>query len=235
MTPVKQDPNAIAVAAPKLALVFSGLGDNLTSVARHDIADGRLQVGTVVAPEDLLELVLSVLEGRGGKPKSELLPANVLVNSNDKLVWYQPSRIAPFWHVTNGERCGFKIKWPAMVFAVSKLSKQFRCVALASDERPDANSPVYNLPMPNAYHGGGFCLGNATLPREISLSTMAGIESCVYDAVKTHSNNSQAIKGGETPTSYWNRKAKARPKTPPSITKRDLTKIGLLGSWLASA
>ena len=80
MTPVKQDPNAIAVAAPKLALVFSGLGDNLTSVARHDIADGRLQVGTVVAPEDLLELVLSVLEGRGVKPKSELLPANVLVN-----------------------------------------------------------------------------------------------------------------------------------------------------------
>lgn len=114
----------------------------------------------VVASSRDIENSKDFLRSRGAevKPKSELLPANALVNSNDKLVWYQPSRITPFWHVTNGERCGFNIKWPAMVFAVGKLNKQFRCVALASDERPDANSPVYDLPMPNAYHGGGFCL-----------------------------------------------------------------------------
>jgi PRTRC genetic system protein B len=223
---------AVKEPAPLMALVFSGIGDNLSAVARHGIENGKLGVGAFVSPHELLDMVATIVDGRGGCQGDEILPPNVLVNNSRCMMWHQPSRFGWFWHHADGDRRGFKIKWPALVFEVDRLSRTMRCVALATNKRPDALSPVYNLPMPNAYDGGGFCLGSAVLPRVVSVATMGDVEACVYDAVKTHSSNPQAIRNGENPTSYWTRKAKETPDVPPSIRARDLTQIGTLGSWM---
>ncbi len=218
----------------RLAVVFSGTAHALTSVTRHAIDNNQILDGEHLSPSELLELAVAVLNGRNQAVSAEIIPSNVLTYNAQWMIWYQPSRVAPYWFSGSGnERQHVMIKWPAMLFEINRANRKFRCVALDSDDRPVASSKVYDLPIPNAYHGGGFCLGTASLPLKLELSSMAEIESCVYDAIKTHSSNNKAIKTGENPTAYWVNKSKRGRR--PSIPKKDMTAIGTLGNWIGKA
>lgn len=220
---------------PRLALVFSGNQTELKSVTRHAIENGKMKTGDIVDPFELKRLVSSVIEGRGTKLRREIIPNNVLISDGEIIVWYQPSKKAPLWVAANGDRKMLPIIWPSILFFINVHTKSFNCLALDSDERPTLESFVYDLPFPNAYHNGGFCLGSAHLPSNICMATLADIESCVYDAIKTHSSNPQAIKNGEQPTAFWSRRVKnARINRPANITSKYMTRLGTLGNWLAS-
>lgn len=242
MTPVTERNDYGSAVVPQMAIMFCGNDYSLTSITKHEIRNGQMQVGQSLDVETLAGFLHEVMAARAAicgsyKKTMTILPENVLVDSLDHLVWYQPSRVGIGWFTVRGDqRMPIKIRWPAMVFDVSKSrgkSSKLRCVALDNDQRPTANSKVYNLPMPNAYHRGGFCLGTATLPVACGIDDIPKIEECVYDAVKTHSNNSQAIKTGEDPTSYWMRRSTIAKGKAATILKRDLYPLGTLERWLA--
>lgn len=223
-----------AAILPRLAIVFSGTTSDLKSVTRHVIEGNTMKAGYIVDPYELKRLASAVIEGRGSKLSREIIPNNVLISDGEIIVWYQPSKKAPLWVAAHGDRKMLPIVWPAMLFFINTQSKTFNCLALDSDERPSLASFVYDLPFPNAYHNGGFCLGSAHLPSTISMGTLSEIESCVYDAIKTHSNNPKAIKSGEQPTAFWSRRVKnARKNRPANITARHMTRLGTLGDWLS--
>lgn len=239
MTPITADETRANTRAsrPLLALILSGTAYGIETVTQHVIENGQMKPGEYVELSSLYQTIGEILQGRGPMRASvEITPENVLINDMSFLVWYQPAKIAPCWFVVgNNERASLKIRWPAMLFALSKRGGQnsLHCVALGSDERPTAESTIYNLPFPNAYNGGGFCLGTAALPQVISLQSINEIEGCIYNALKTHSNNPNALKTGENPTAYWFRRSKeVKGKRPVTVRKADLYPIGKLRDLL---
>lgn len=241
MTPITADETRANTRAvrPTLALIFSGTAYGIEAVTQHVIENGQMKPGEYVELSSLYQTIGGILQGRGPRRASvEITPENVLINDMNFLVWYQPAKIAPCWFVVgNNERASLKIRWPAMLFAVSKRGGHdaLKCVALGSNERPTAKSTIYNLPFPNAYAGGGFCLGTAVLPQVLSLQNINEIEGCIYDALKTHSNNPNALKTGENPTNYWFRRSKeVKGNRPVTVRKADLYSIGKLEGLLNS-
>lgn len=227
---------------PRLALVFSSSSEqmaDLTGITRHAIVDDKLGLGEPLSMQTIQELLADLtgsLDRSQGNTKGnyQFIPSNVLLSSPSTITWYQPSREGMLWLQVGGERCGFQIRWPALVFNIQNGSARLSVAALETDERPTPENHVYDVPMPNCYHGGGFCLGSATLPREINFSTLPEIEACMYEALKTHSNNSQALADGSTPTAFWVGMDVERRKTGviPTITASQMTRIGYLGDWI---
>jgi PRTRC genetic system protein B len=230
-------------SAPVMALVFSATSSamsDLTGITRHPITGGRLGFGEPVSMQMMSELLADLTESSGHTKKSsrqeiQFIPSNVLLSNEESILWYQPSREAMLWLQTGGERRGIKIRWPALLFRANKTPTKLSVVALDSDMRPTLESDVFDVPMPNCYHGGGFCLGSATMPRQLDLSSLPKIELCVYDALKTHSNNSKAIADGTTPTAYWLAQENDRHHSGhiPSITSNQMTKLGTIEQWLS--
>lgn len=225
-------------SAPFMALVFSSTNrqsSELTEITRHVIADGKLGLGEPVSMalmEGLLVDLTTSQQSLTSKKKQQLIPANVLLDTAEQVVWYQPSRAAVVWLQVGGERRGVNIIWPALLFSVQKSPIKLSIVALDNDERPVEQSLVYDVPMPNCYHGGGFCLGSATPPSVVNFGNLHEFEQCLYGAVKTHSNNRQAIADGTSPSDFWLTAERQRTNKAPSISAQQMTCLGSLGSWL---
>lgn len=239
MTPVASTYSDQSRIVPKLAIIFSGKGTELSSVTSHVIENGMMQTGEYIEIDQLQTILRDVMENRGPtlnqKAGISILPANVLVANHSHLVWYKPSHVGVCWFAGSGnQRLPIKIRWPATLFAIRRTgaNKKFYCVALDNDQRPDSNTRVYNFPFPNAYNGGAFCLGSANLPTNCSEHNLSQIESCVYDSLKTHSNNKQALRTGDDPTAYWIRRSNDAKGKAATARKRDLQYLKPLSDWL---
>lgn len=230
-----------AGSEPFLALVFSaeqGGHGRLTEVTRHHVKDGVLSVGELVSTDAIRGLLAELTDSAdtlsSQKNGLQLIPANVLIDNADRVVWYQPSRVAMLWLQKGSKRRGMQIKWPALLFRVEKSPIKFSIVALDEDARPSCDSPVYDVPMPNCYHGGGFCHGTAYLPTTVTTGTLVDFENCLYESLKTHSNNRQAVSDGSDVSDFWVKQSNSLTVGElPSIRPEQMTKLGTLEQWLS--
>lgn len=117
-------------------------------------------------------------------------PAHVLYADSSRVLWHRPRRRAPvFFHTGKAEFDGAlrnqQALFPALLFLA--FPGNLYVWALASDERPEEATRLYQTPCLNIYDSGHLCAGTTKLPLEVTCD-VAPFERAFYETTFTHSN-----------------------------------------------
>ena len=118
---------------------------------------------------------------------TDIIPESVLSISADHMVWWMPSgeRNVFFNNAELGKRSA-KVPHPALMFAVVKGA--WYVFALATNERPKAETALQFAPYFNVYDSCAICTGSARVPRGISAAATAKWENAFFNSEFTHIN-----------------------------------------------
>jgi PRTRC genetic system protein B len=174
-----------------------GRTDGSAFVTKHAVkldAKGApsLLPGSPLGESDIFALIEQL---RGAVP-SEFLPENVLMRTQETIVWWTPSTIRPMYYVDNKgqelkQLSGKRFPQPALVFRARPGSLDIR--ALAADERPTPETPLYLAPYWNVSNNGSVCLGTTKVPREASVKSLPRWEEAFFESEFTHANASSSL------------------------------------------
>lgn len=207
---------------------------NVASASLHSIKDDALQPGAMISTTSLVKLLLS---GNESGNTDDWLDSNILMDSANLLIWYQPVKMRPIVvrdnNTDNAAQQTFNVRFPATLFIFERNNTQLKMFALDSDKRPTLDSMLYQLPVGNVSPSGSLCFGNTLdyIPENPNSQNCHLIERCFFDALSTHTNASHLfLKDKEsdkrTPFSkviqYWKKKAKNKHRV---NVKKDLIPI----------
>ena len=166
-------------------------------VTKHSVkvtSDGSpsLGPGAPIGKDDVFRLVEEV---RGVVPV-EFLPKNVLVRTQESVVWWTPASIRPmFYAKEKGVELellsGKKFPQPALIFRAQAGQLDIR--AIAQDERPTPATRLYRAPYWNVNDHGDVCLGSTRVPREATVDSLPRWEHAFFESEFTHSNASTKL------------------------------------------
>jgi PRTRC genetic system protein B len=168
-----------------------------TFVTKHPVKTTRegapsLGPGAPIEKGDVFSLIQQL---RGSIPV-EFLPANVLVRTQESVVWWTPSAIRPMFYskekgVELAQLSGKRFPQPPLLFRAQARHMDVR--ALARDERPTLNTPLFRAPYWNVSDSGDVCLGSTKVPREASVDSLAKWEHAFFESEFTHANGSSKL------------------------------------------
>lgn len=127
----------------------------------------------------------------------EITPERVLLSDpvNDLTVWWRPSRPTPqFFNCAELGTIQGVCHMPHLVFA--KRGSHLAVCAVAGNQRPTNDSPVFHAPMFNTYEEGDICLGGVGLLPIKTWADMEANEENFLRGINTHPN------GGHVKTRY---------------------------------
>lgn len=194
--------DSVKTLRPKVAIVLYGeheYGGGCSAAMVHDVRSaGKKSVigsGRPLTRECLAEMLKLVADNVGGMSGLHLLPERVLAwnQAAGTLVWWAPSVVRPIYLAGEGEPVNGPFKWPPLVFYA--CGEVLACWALAKDQRPDADTPLFMPPLWNFYDNGGMCWGNVQPPTTLHPGVIDQWEACVYDTTFTHWNGRVKVKG----------------------------------------
>lgn len=236
---------------PTTALVFYQRGRALALTTAHTISESRgvprLNPGRPLSPEEEAKIV-ALLMGREDESESSSIrinPPNVLHSDAASTTWLCPSRVAPMVLRSFKSDKVVLARWPTLV--MHARNRKLFVVALASDEWPAQDTPVFHCPTGNVWASTQVCTGSATLPLSTTTTDILAWEASWFDSAFTHSNHNETIsvpskpkgkgKGkaaavsNPDPMEYWASKDGDRDPFPADhLTPLKIT----LGEWLAS-
>lgn len=137
-------------------------------------------------------------EALGNTQVPEILPSSVLVSHPDMLVWWVPAAVrASYFALTSppkglvalATRIVLPLPYPAHVFVATRNS--LGVYALATSERPAADTVLLHSPVLNVYINGRLCWGNIAFPKSITTTAIPEFERAVFDSWSTHPNPGQ--------------------------------------------
>jgi PRTRC genetic system protein B len=166
-------------------------------VTKHPVnvnSDGSpsLGPGAPIGKGDVSQLIQEV---RGVIPV-EFLPENVLVRTQESVVWWTPASIRPMFYakekgVELEQLSGKKFPQPALIFRAQAGHLDIR--AIAQDERPTPATRLYRAPYWNVSDLGDVCLGSTRVPREATVDSLPRWEHAFFESEFTHSNASSKL------------------------------------------
>lgn len=176
---------------PLMALVVHGVDatSRVEFVTRHDIDNDIIQEGSFVSPDAVINLLKSDSE-----PTLRYQSPTIIAQSSEHLVWYKKSTISPMWFRIGSKSDNFIVRWPTLLFVANKKKRSLKVFALDSDRYPEKDAPIYHAPLMNIGNDGEVCQGTAKLPDTICSSTIALIESTIYQSNFSHVNHTRTIK-----------------------------------------
>ena len=182
-------------------------GDDLATL--HQVKrDNSLGLGRVVSAKALASRINKVV-GKVGSTV-EMLPECVFVNSDKFIVWHKPRFVGAMWfRVGSGVR-SLTVEWPPLLFVVNKSSRNLRIFGLGNNSRPSSNAVLYHAPLMNIDQNGALCLGTASLPRIIDVSTIDACEACLFNSYFTHTNHDFTLRNKTSDAEhvrYWEGKS----------------------------
>lgn len=116
-----------------------------------------------------------------------ILPASVLVRTVDMLVWWtsRQKRLMFYGDASDGRALNGKtFPVPPLVFKVSGSELSVR--ALASAERPSANTKLMIAPFWNTDSRGTVCQGSMRAPARLTLDAISQWERAFFESEFTH-------------------------------------------------
>lgn len=196
----------------KAILCYSDGQTNMATVNDIVTTDDNKKVIGAGAPLNRAELtnMLGKLQGRTGA--RQIIPENVLSVDGGRMAWWTPASVRPIWfsfaHMANRDSVNAAISGkdfphPALLFVADP--GQLYIYALADNDRPAANTPVYVAPYYNLYGNwdskkkkfdgrlGHMCAGNVRLPDSISIGDIPAWEMGFFNTTFTHSNIAKSL------------------------------------------
>ncbi len=199
-----------ALAATHAIILYAGSGRTTGLHSQHSLAalhpvdagDGTrppvIGPGTGLSRATMELMLRQVLnQETGGKERApRAILSDVLYMGDgtavDRMVWHAPARRRPIFFRT-GKRdfdALFReatVLWCPLLFVAEPNS--LRVFALASGDRPTADTPVYYAPFFNLSSNGAMCAGDVSLPGTLRPSErQSRWEAAFYESAFTHSN-----------------------------------------------
>jgi PRTRC genetic system protein B len=162
------------------------------SVNVNSAGSPSLGPGAPIGKGDVSQLLEEV---RGVIPV-EFLPENILVRTQESVVWWTPASIRPMFYakekgVELEQLSGKKFPQPALIFRAEPGHLDIR--AIAQDERPKPSTRLYRAPYWNVSDDGVVCLGSTKVPREATIDSLSRWEHAFFQSEFTHSNASSKL------------------------------------------
>jgi PRTRC genetic system protein B len=161
-------------------------------VTKHAVQRGSAG-GASMGPGVPLEKsdVNTLLEGLRGTIPVEFLPSNVLMRTQESVVWWTPPAVRPMFYSRNkgdelNQLSGKRFPQPALIFCASEGHLAIR--ALADNERPTPKTRLFRAPYWNVDEYGEVCLGSTKVPREASVASLPRWEQAFFESEFTHPN-----------------------------------------------
>lgn len=179
------------------ALLFHCRKSVLAAVTAHEVsaaARGKgaaLKPGRPLTPEDEAA-ILSLLQSQRVTTKLTILPGNVLFADADLSVWHEPSVVRPMHFMREGRQHTILTRWPSLVMAVR--GRTLHVVALDTDDRPAAETPIYHAPLANVYGNTSVCTGSAQRPPNAEIAMIPSWNAVIYDTCFTHDNHTNVLR-----------------------------------------
>ena len=204
---------------PSMALVFhtrGGYDRALSAVTAHKIiagprASAAMQPGRPLSPDDEME-ILHLLRPRFVATGFKVLPENLLFNSHNETMWWLPPQVHPMTLLRSGENAPITrdVMWPNLV--VMATQQRLFVVAVPGTERPTEDTQCFHSPLGNIWANAEVCVGDATLPSDCSVDSLAGWNAVLRNSAFTHANHQTVIRSHGTkgnahvdPMDYWSK------------------------------
>lgn len=169
----------------------------------HDVIveNGEPRLGTGV-PASLAMLrhwqkLVAVGAGRSGNSARQLLPANMLQVSDERMTWWVPARrratflkLAPNWAQRFPRLAAagtVTLPYPAMV--LSATPRRLSIFALKADQRPDGDTVLHHAPVLNMFADASLCWGSVKVPAWRGVDAIPAFEEAAFDSFGTHPNH----------------------------------------------
>lgn len=229
-----------------LALLFHTADDGLALVTAHEVIHDKngaahIGPGRAALPSDERKLS-DLLARRKRRGAVEVLPANVLYAQDGALAWWIPSERRPMLVRDDaGKDHAVDVLWPALVALV--VNRKLHIAALATTERPAADTALYHAPLANTYNDTSVCTGSARLPARQSIADIATWTEVITRTWFTHDNHAYVLpkrKGKKRAGSGGNYRAADfwinRAPDAPAPAAADMVPLQVtLAEWIESA
>jgi PRTRC genetic system protein B len=174
-----------------------GRTDAASFVTKHAVKIDAKGLPTLLPGSPLGELdIYALIENLRGSVPSEFLPENVLMRTQETIVWWTPATVRPMHYAaTKGpelaQLSGKRFPQPALVFRAQRGSLDVR--ALAVNVRPTPETPVHLAPYWNVSNNGSVCLGSTKVPRDTAVKSLPRWEEAFFESEFTHSNSQTSL------------------------------------------
>lgn len=163
------------------ANVFASIHSIMAVGKRHTLGPG-----SPVTREGLRDLAKALAPESIAAP--ELIPAHVLAQGPEFLVWWAPPKSRAVFFKANelgGERSA-TVPLPGLIFAV--VAGGWYVFAVKRADRPGADTPLYRTPFYNVWGEGKICTGSVKTPKGSLAQRTELWEAAFFDSWFTHSN-----------------------------------------------
>lgn len=190
---------ALLIYSPHASGSYGDRGRGDVYVTLHDVEAGedgppRLGPGR---PADL-EFLRDLTKGLQANVPAEVLPDYVLCRTPDTIAWWSPRARRPMFFREGSELGGLSGKLfpqPALVWKI--VGQSIYVQALAINERPVADTPLFKAPYWNTDADGRVCLGSMKRPGTVSVESLRRWEDGYFGSLFTGQNGGgQLAKGG---------------------------------------
>ena len=169
-----------------------GSGSVSSFVTKHPVKQSATGAPSLGAGSPLGESdIVALIEQLRGSLPSEFLPENVLMRTQETIVWWTAAATRPMFYATSKgpeleQLSGKRFPQPALVLRARAGSLDIR--ALAENKRPTPDTPMYVAPYWNVSDNGSVCLGSTKAPREASVKSLSRWEASFFESEFTHAN-----------------------------------------------
>lgn len=188
--------------SPNQAILFhrASVNTNVQTVGHnfatlHDIKVDEqrrpvIHEGKLMSHDCLVSILKEMLDMKQTR-SLQLLPENVIAQSDDSLVWHVPGEVRTILYKHGKKTTRMAVPYPSLIFKVTDNSLSI--AAYKFKRKPSADDYIYHAPLANIYCDGKVCVGNAKCPDDSGLENIKGWESVIFDSEFTHTNHSQTL------------------------------------------
>lgn len=173
---------------------------DLTVHPIHYLKNGEQAIGEgcLLGAEEKAEIV-NILNNDCQQSFS-LLNDKVLARTPYALAWWMPKgpREITFREEDGNALVSFVVTFPTVVGAYVRGQLYFAVTKGGKSSRPEHDTPLFHIPLPNLYAGGVFCRGNAQLPATAHDANLPAWQSFVFETVNTHIGNIKPLRNHAT-------------------------------------
>lgn len=197
--------------------------------SHHVLGEGR-----VLGAEEKAEIV-SILDGDESQSFT-LRSDRVLAKTAYALAWWIPKAEREILFRGTADEpsvISYKVVFPSVVGIYMRGQLFFAVTKGGKAARPDEDTPLFRIPLPNLSMSNTFCRGNAQIPAKASEANIEAWEAFLFETVNTHLGSARPLKGvvsnGDVIEAYA-----AAEKSGRFPTSRLLPMDTTLGDWMKS-